>query len=86
MSVSGFLSLVPDNVWRNWPGLGRHLLFFLFVSGLRPVVAFWNNLLLDYWCKFLNDNAIRKMRDVRLPVFMPNLNLTDCPNYLIMSG
>lgn len=50
-----------------------------------PVVVFWNNLLLDYGCKFLNDNVIRKMRNVRLPVFMPNLNLTDCSNCLIMS-
>lgn len=50
-----------------------------------PVLAFWNNLLLDYECKFLNDNVISEICDVRLPVFLPNLNLTDCPNYLIMS-
>lgn len=49
------------------------------------VVAFWNNLLLDYGRKFLNDNVICKMRDVRLPVFLPNLNLTNRHNYLIMS-
>lgn len=51
-----------------------------------PVVAFWNNLLLTYGCKFLNDNMICEMRDAMLPVFLPNLNLTDCPNYLIVSA
>ena len=50
-----------------------------------PVVAFWNNLLLNYGYKSLNDNVICKMRDARLPVFMPNLNLTNRPSYLIMS-
>lgn len=50
-----------------------------------PVVAFWNNLLLNHGCKFLNDNVISKMYNARLPVFLPNLNLTDCPNCLIIS-
>ena len=40
---------------------------------------------MDYGCKFLNDNMICEMRDARLPVFLPNLNLTNYPNYLIMS-
>lgn len=40
----------------------------------------------DYGCKFLNDNAICEMRDARLPVFLPNLNLTNCPNCLIVSA
>ena len=50
------------------------------------VLAFWNNLLLDYGGKFLNDNMICEMRDAMLPVFLPNLNLTNYPNYLIMSA
>lgn len=37
-------------------------------------------------CKFLNDNVICEMCNVRLPVFLPNLNLTNYPNYLIMSA
>ena len=36
--------------------------------------------------KFLNDNVICEMCDARLPVFMPNLNLTNYPNCLIMSA
>lgn len=51
-----------------------------------PVLAFWNNLLLDYVCKFLNDNVICEMCNGRLPVFMPNLNLMNCLNYLIVSA
>ena len=45
-----------------------------------------NNLLLTYGCKFLNDNVICKMYNARLPVFLPNLNLTNCSNYLIVSA
>jgi hypothetical protein len=51
-----------------------------------PVLAFWNNLLLDYGCQFLNDNMICEMCDARLPVFLPNLNLMNCPNCLIVSA
>lgn len=51
-----------------------------------PVVAFWNNLLLDYGRKFLNDNVICEMSNARLPAFLPNLNLMNIPNYLIVSA
>lgn len=36
-------------------------------------------------CKFLNDNVICEMSNARLPVILPNLNLMNCLNYLIMS-
>lgn len=36
--------------------------------------------------KFLNDNEIGEMRNARLPVFLPNLNLMNYPNCLIVSA
>lgn len=62
------------------------LVLLVRVWSAPPVVAFWNNLLLDYGCKFLNDNVICEMSNARLPVFLPNLNLMDCSNCLIVSA